>query len=59
MYYMQPYIKLVGDTDVCVFDIPIPCTNMIDRLCLPVSSNCKYVSIDSFRLFFIAHGVMH
>jgi hypothetical protein len=56
---MQPYIKLVGDTDVCVFDIPIPSTNMIDRLVLPVSSNCKYVFIDSFRLFFIAHGVMH
>ena len=36
MYYMQPYIKLVGDTDVCVFDMPIPCTNMINRLFLPV-----------------------
>ena len=31
MYYIQPYVKLVGDTDACVFDIPIPCTNMIDR----------------------------
>ena len=59
MYYIQPYIKLVDDTDICVFDIPIPSTNMIDRLVLPVSSNCKYVFIDSFRLFFIAHGVMH
>jgi hypothetical protein len=34
MYYIQPYVKLVNDTDVCVFlhsGIPIPSTNMIDR----------------------------
>ncbi len=46
MYYIQPYIKLVGDTDVCVFDIPIPCTNMIDRLCFA----CFPLTVNMFSL---------